>query len=115
MLSKHQPTSSKIDVSDEYVLTAASSGRASAGSYDLQVLALARNHQMASQGFSDDSQALFGTGTITIAVGSGTVKTITIDATNNSLAGIKKAINDANVGVTASIINDGSAVHTGWY
>jgi flagellar hook-associated protein 2 len=100
---------SKIDVSDDTYLTAASSGRASAGSYDLQVLALARNHQIASQGFSDDSQSLFGTGTIKIAVGGGTVKTITIDATNNSLAGLKKAINDANIGVTASIISDGSA------
>lgn len=40
--------------------------------------------------------------------GSGT-KTVTITAANNSLQGIRDAINAANIGVTASIINDGSA------
>lgn len=35
-------------------------------------------------------------------------KSITIDATNNSLQGIRDAINAANLGVTATIINDGS-------
>lgn len=40
--------------------------------------------------------------------GSG-VKTVTIDATNNSLTGIRDAINNAKIGVTASIVNDGGA------
>jgi flagellar hook-associated protein 2 len=35
--------------------------------------------------------------------------TVTIDSTNNSLQGIRDAINKANVGVTASIISDGSS------
>ena len=35
-------------------------------------------------------------------------KTITIDATNNSLTGLRDAINAANMGVSASIINDGT-------
>lgn len=39
--------------------------------------------------------------------GSG-IKTVTIDSTNNSLQGIRDAINAANIGVTAAIINDGS-------
>lgn len=39
--------------------------------------------------------------------GSGT-KSITIDSSNNSLQGIRDAINAANVGVTATIVNDGS-------
>lgn len=34
---------------------------------------------------------------------------ITIDGTNNTLAGIRDAINAANMGVTATIVNDGSA------
>jgi flagellar hook-associated protein 2 len=42
------------------------------------------------------------------SAGSG-VKTLTIDSTNNSLQGIRDAINAAKMGVTASIINDGSA------
>ncbi|HYC42131.1 MAG TPA: flagellar filament capping protein FliD [Noviherbaspirillum sp.] len=35
--------------------------------------------------------------------------TVTIDGTNNSLQGIRDAINKANLGVTASIVSDGSA------
>lgn len=34
---------------------------------------------------------------------------VTIDNTNNSLQGIRDAINKANIGVTASIVSDGSA------
>ena len=37
------------------------------------------------------------------------VKTVTIDASHTSLAGIRDAINSAKIGVTASIVNDGSA------
>jgi len=40
--------------------------------------------------------------------GSG-AKTVTINSSNNSLQGIVSAINAANIGVTASIINDGSS------
>jgi flagellar hook-associated protein 2 len=95
-------------VSDETYATAEALGTIAAGSYDVQVLSLARNHQIASQGVADSSQALFGTGTISIQVGNGSVNTLTIDSSNNSLVGIRKAINDANIGVRASIINDGS-------
>jgi flagellar hook-associated protein 2 len=35
--------------------------------------------------------------------------TVVIDSTNNSLQGIRDAINKANVGVTATIVSDGSA------
>lgn len=42
--------------------------------------------------------------------GSGT-KTVTIDSSNNSLQGIRDAINAAKIGVTATIINDGDATN----
>lgn len=100
--------SSSINISDPDVLSASASGRVTSGSYDVQVLSLARNHQIAGQGFASESQALLGTGTIAIRVGDGAVQTITIDGTNNSLAGVRDAINNAKAGVTASIINDGS-------
>lgn len=98
-----------VKVSDESILSASVKGRIGAGSYDIQVLSRARNHQVASQGFDDESLASFGTGTISISVGDGSPHTITIDANDNSLVGIKKAINDAETGVTATIINDGSS------
>lgn len=100
--------SASVVVSDESVLTASSSGRVSTGSYDLRVVALARNHQLASQGISDQSLSSFGTGTISLKVGNNSLTAITIDSGNNSLVGIKNAINNAKIGVTASIVNDGS-------
>ncbi len=103
--------SSTVRVSDESYITASSVGRVASGSYDLQVLALARNHQMASQGVADVDEAIIGTGTITIGVGSATGKVIEIDSSNNSLLGVKDAINDLRAGVTASIINDGTELN----
>jgi flagellar hook-associated protein 2 len=99
---------STVNVSDETYITASAGGRVASGSYDLQVLALARNHQIASQGVADVDEALIGTGTILVGVGSGTAKVITINESNNSLIGVKDAINELRAGVTASIINDGT-------
>ncbi len=100
---------SSVAVSDDTKLKATATGKLGRGSYDIQVLALARNHQVASQGISDESLASMGTGTINIQVGTGSTNNITIDSTNNSLVGIKNAINGAKMGVTASIVNDGSS------
>jgi flagellar hook-associated protein 2 len=97
-----------VNVSDDTYLTVDASGKAGTGSYDIRVLSVARNHQIASQGFTDESMAALGTGSITIQVGDGSAHTIDIDANNNSLVGVRKAINDADIGVTATIINDGS-------
>jgi flagellar hook-associated protein 2 len=97
-----------VTVSDEQYLTASSSGRVATGSYSFQVRSVAHNHQIASQGFSAEDIAAFGTGTIEIGVGTASAQTLTIDASNNSLTAIKDAINNARAGVTATILNDGS-------
>ncbi len=49
-------------------------------------------------------------GSITIQVGSGAAHTINLDSSHNTVAGAAQAINDANIGVTASVVNnnDGS-------
>ena len=46
-----------------------------------------------------------GQGVLTIGVGSGSFD-VTIDATNDNLDGLAKAINDKNAGVTASVVTD---------
>ncbi|MFZ5979603.1 MAG: flagellar filament capping protein FliD [Candidatus Zixiibacteriota bacterium] len=97
-----------VNISDEAYLSATADGEVSAGTYDIQILAKARNHQLASQGISDESATAFGTGTITIGVGDRSPITIDITSENNSLVDIKNAINDADAGVSASIVNDGS-------
>lgn len=98
-----------VSVSNEDVLTATAEGTVSSGTYALTVNALATNHQIASQGFDDPSSAVLGTGTIQIAVGAGSAQTITIDGSNNTLTGLKNAINQAKMGITASVISDGSS------
>lgn len=107
--SRSALTQSSITISDDSFMSATAEGEISAGTYTLDILSLARNHQIASQGFSTASDSIFGTGTITLALGNQSPTTITIDENSNSLIGVKKAINDANIGISASIINDGTS------
>ncbi len=97
-----------ISVSDEDYATATAGSNVGIGTYSLNINALAQNHQIASQGFSEDEAAAVGIGTITIAVGNNSSKTITIGAGSGTLEGIKNAINNAKAGVKASIVNDGT-------
>ena len=97
-----------ISVSDDSFVTAAASGKVIPGSYTISIDQLARNHQIASQGFDDINSTDIGTGIFKFKVGDGSEVTINIDSTNNTLEGLKNAINDADAGISASIINDGS-------
>ena len=92
-------------VADKTIATATTTSDAVAGQYSLQVNNLATSATLTSMPVLAGSAAAVGTGTLTIAVG-GASTAITIDSTNNSLAGIAAAINSAsnNPGVTASII-----------
>lgn len=96
-----------VTSSDESVLVGAASGSAAIGSYTFRVENLARAHQIASQGF-DSANSEITQGTIQIGIG-GATSTITIDSNNNTLTGLANAINQADAGVTAAIINDGGA------
>jgi flagellar hook-associated protein 2 len=92
--------------SDEDVFTASSSGSPSTGSYDVKVIALAKAQQLASSAFSGGSTAVVGTGKLTLTYGA---KSFDVDiTTNNTLAGIRDAINKAtgNTGVQATILNE---------
>jgi len=118
--------------SDSTALSASAASTATTGTYTIDVTSLAQAQKLIAAGQAS-STASIGTGaatTLTFDFGSITggtfsavtgqytgstftsngsgVKTVTIDATNNSLQGIRDAINTANIGVTATIINDGS-------
>ncbi|MDQ6620898.1 MAG: flagellar filament capping protein FliD [Pseudomonadota bacterium] len=104
--------------SDGATVTASVSGKPALGSYGVVVSQLAQAQKLASGGFTNSTDPV-GTGTLTFELGSfdGTAftpgsagsKTVTIAAGQNSLAGIRDAVNVAGVGVTATIVNDGSA------
>jgi len=96
-----------VTSSDEDVLTATAESSASPGSYTFTVDALAQHEILGSQGFAS-ADAVVGTGTVSIAVGSGDAATITVGAAASTLSGLRDAINASDAGVTASIINTGS-------
>ncbi|MGC8832773.1 MAG: flagellar filament capping protein FliD, partial [Armatimonadota bacterium] len=101
--------SRKVVSSSSDLVTAQATAGASVGSYTFRVASLANAHQVASQAFSDTNATSVGTGTITIQVGSGPAAVVSITDANDTLAGVRDAINQANAGVQAIIINEGPA------
>lgn len=111
----------KTSVADSTILSASAGDGAVAGSYNIEVKSLAQAQKLITSSGYASTTSTVGSGTISIALGSygsdgkfaadtsKTAKQITIDATNNTLAGVRDAINAANAGVTASIINDGTS------
>jgi flagellar hook-associated protein 2 len=123
-------TSSATDV-----LTATALSTAAVGSYVLNVTQLAQAQSLAAAGVASTTAAIGGGALTTVTLDFGTISggtldaatgkytgatftadttraatSITIDSSNNTLAGIRDAINaSATMGVTASIVNDGSA------
>lgn len=108
-------------VTDSSVLQATPGTSANAGKYSVEVKTLAQAQKIstdpATSAFAS-ANATVGTGTLTIQLGTNNsgvftangntaAKNITIDSSNNTLTGIRNAINAANAGVTASVINDG--------
>ena len=117
--------------SDDKVLTATAGKDTVKGNYSVNVTQLAQAQTISAAG-QESTSALIGSGASTVltfdfgSVTGGTLtngkytgatfdldatrvaRTVTIDGSNNSLQGIRDAINKAGIGVTASIISDGS-------
>ncbi|MFN8613150.1 MAG: flagellar filament capping protein FliD [Vulcanimicrobiota bacterium] len=109
LYATRQAQSSNTDI-----VTATAGSGGTLGNFTLSVEALAQNHQQVSQGFAAQDSSL-GTGSITLKVGSASFNPITIDSSNNTLTGIRDAINKANPGVTASIIDAGESAGSNRY
>jgi flagellar hook-associated protein 2 len=113
----------KSAVADGSVMTAAANGVATAGSYAIEVKSLAQAQKLVSAGYAK-ATTVVGSGTLTLDIGSysdaatppvtfsaaagSKPTTLTIDSSNNTLQGIRDAINAAQAGVSASLINDGN-------
>ncbi|OYO30437.1 hypothetical protein CD932_04305 [Janthinobacterium sp. PC23-8] len=117
--------------SDATVLTATTGKDTVKGNYSVKVDQLAQAQTISAAGQASTT-ALIGSGASTVltfdfgSISGGTLangsytgatfnldstrvaRTVTIDGSNNSLQGIRDAINKAAIGVTASIISDGS-------
>ncbi|MGF6769738.1 flagellar hook-associated protein 2 [Paraburkholderia sp. GAS199] len=91
-------------------LTATAGAGASAGSYAVTVTQIASSQALSSAAFGASTK--LGTGTLTIGVGSKSMD-ISLDDTNNTLAGIASAINASsnNPGVTATVVTGTDGAH----
>ncbi|MBN8412623.1 flagellar filament capping protein FliD [Halomonas cupida] len=88
-------------------ITASASQAASPGRYDVSVTQLARAQSLASDGFATKDSEL-GAGTLSLTVGGEDIS-ITLSQEDSTLEGLRDAINDAEAGVSASIIDTGDA------
>lgn len=117
--------------SNEDILTATASSSAEEASYSLNVNALAQEHSLATIAF-DDLDQVVGSGTLTFSFGtteydpgtdfetgddiytsftrdeSRAVGTVVLDASNNTVSGVRDAINEADIGITATLVDDGT-------
>ena len=109
-------------VSSPDALKASAFSTASTGQHSVVVQQLAAAHSVASTGFAA-VDSVVGSGTVTIQFGSVSggvftadsdrqAQSITISSEHNTLSDIRDAIQVANVGVNATVVNDGSA--SGW-
>ncbi|BCE02273.1 flagellar filament capping protein FliD [Marinicellulosiphila megalodicopiae] len=110
--------------SNEDAITATTNSLAKPGSYIMEVEQVAQNHSLASKRFEDLTTTL-GSGVMTFKFGETQftdpagdydefiqdidqkTQSITISSANNTISGIRDAINKENFGVTASLVNDG--------
>jgi len=120
----------RTSVGDATIATATAANSAAPGSYALEVTKLAQAQKLVAAGQTSTTAAI-GTGTLTFefgtitggtfdsnagtytgasfTAGSSGAKTVTIGTGDNTLEGIRDAINSAGIGVKASIVNDGGA------
>lgn len=112
--------------SNSEVITASVGSNADTGKFNLESKQLAQSHSLVTAGYSD-ANATVGNGTMTIKFGTTDFDaetetyngftqnseqgalTLNIDSSNNTLTGLRDAINESKAGVSASIIYDGSA------
>ncbi|MGZ8228762.1 MAG: flagellar filament capping protein FliD [Burkholderiales bacterium] len=117
LASPAQFTAMKATVADATVATVSASG-AAAGTYSLEVQTLAQPHKLKSEPVAATSTTI-GSGTLTISFGTYSGDTFALNADKasteisiasgqSSLVGIRDAINAADAGVTAGIVNDGT-------
>ena len=99
------------DISDSTILGASTSDTATTGSYSIVVNNTAKAHKILSTGVAAATTTIAtGAGSFSFQVGSGAVQTVSVDATT-TITSLRDSINALNAGVTASVVNDGSATN----
>jgi flagellar hook-associated protein 2 len=99
-----------VTSSNKEAVTATAGTDADVASYLIEVTQLARAQSLASDGSSPfvNVDAALGEGTLSITV-DGTTVNLAIASGNNSLRGIRDAINASTIGIQAAVVQDGAA------
>ncbi len=94
--------------SAESVVSVTASSHSTIATYQVESLQLAQAHTLvANQSYSSPS-ATISSGTLNITI-AGNTHSIVVDASNNTLEGLQKIINNSDHGITASIIHNGGS------
>jgi flagellar hook-associated protein 2 len=113
---------SRGTIDDATVASLSTTSSAVPGSYSFEVTSLAKSQKIVSGVFASVTDTV-GTGALTIQYGSydntdnankwtlngaRATQSVVIDTAHSSVQGVRDAINAANIGVTANIVNDGT-------
>ncbi len=99
-----------VTTSPSGTVSATVTNAAAAGTYNLTNIQLAQAQSLISTGFTSANSSL-GAGSIVIQTGSSPAVTVNIASGQDTLTGIADAINQANAGVQATVIYDGSSYY----
>ena len=95
--------------SDNSIVATASTG-ASAGQWTVSVSAIAQEQRTLSSGVASSTSALNMKGNLAITMGNGSSANISVVATD-TLSDIVTKLNSSNLGLRASVVNDGTKSH----
>lgn len=95
--------------SNSSVLGVSATNEAAAGKYSIQIQQLATSSKVALQSIPSTGSPTFSSGTLKITSGSSSIE-VDVTASNNSLAGVRDAINTAgqSKGISATVVTDAS-------
>lgn len=104
-----------ITSSNTNIIPSVDKNIAEPGSYQIEVLQLAKKSSAITNGVEDKDKTYLGVGYIQYTLPNGDEKEVYIDQENSSLTGIAKLINkDAENGLQATVINSGDESDSPW-
>jgi len=104
-------TSSHPDVVN---VTSIDKDQAIPGTYDFEVMNLANTNSIMTYGFPDKDKAQIGVGYVSFKTPEGEDREVYINSDNNTLDGVARAVNAANMGVRAQVVHDGTDSEEPW-
>jgi flagellar hook-associated protein 2 len=104
-----------IDTNETIIGVNADKNVVAPGTYQFEVMQLARKSSAFSSGFEDPNNSYIGVGYIQYTLPNGDTKDIYVDSDNASLHKVAKLINDdIHSGMKATVVNDGSGSDKPW-